>query len=62
MRCEVCHGLGKLKRSLQAEPESEIELPCSDCGGSGISHCCDGICAQPEDASGDVRYPSDSDH
>jgi len=49
MRCEVCHGLGKLKRALQAEPESEIELPCSDCGGSGIAHCCDGICAQPED-------------
>jgi DnaJ-class molecular chaperone len=22
--------------------------PCPDCNGSGVGHCCDGICAQPE--------------
>jgi hypothetical protein len=28
-----------------AEPAALI--PCPDCGGSGIAHCCDGICEQP---------------
>jgi hypothetical protein len=22
-------------------------IPCQDCGGQGIAHCCDGICEQP---------------
>jgi hypothetical protein len=22
-------------------------IPCPDCGGQGIGHCCDGICEQP---------------
>ena len=35
MRCEICHGTGKLL------------LPCPDCDGSGIAHCCDGLRAQP---------------
>jgi hypothetical protein len=23
-------------------------IPCPDCGGQGIAHCCDGICEQPD--------------
>jgi hypothetical protein len=23
-------------------------IPCPDCGGQGIGHCCDGICEQPD--------------
>jgi len=25
-------------------------IPCPDCGGAGIAHCCDGLCAQPDAA------------
>ena len=27
--------------------EQAALIPCPDCGGSGIAHCCDGICEQP---------------
>jgi hypothetical protein len=30
-------------------------VPCPDCGGSGIAHCCDGICEQP--GAADDRAP-----
>lgn len=25
-----------------------VTAPCPDCNGSGVAHCCDGICEQPE--------------
>jgi hypothetical protein len=62
MRCETCHGLGTVsakKRELLNEvslvattvsPEIShlIEMTCPECYGSGITHCCDGLCAQAE--------------
>jgi hypothetical protein len=32
------HGIGEM-------------IPCPDCGGQGIAHCCDGICEQPESSA-----------
>lgn len=26
-------------------------IPCPECGGTGIAHCCDGTCEQPAAAS-----------
>jgi hypothetical protein len=24
-------------------------IPCPDCGGQAIAHCCEGLCEQPDD-------------
>jgi hypothetical protein len=63
MRCEGCHGgavrvtsvplafpglLGALQVSADG---TAIELTCPECNGSGIAHCCDWICAQPQTES-----------
>jgi hypothetical protein len=42
VRCERCQGTGKSKNRHYFE-----ELPCPYCMGSGIAHCCDGLCEQP---------------
>lgn len=34
MQCEACHGSGSV---------GPLPIPCGDCGGSGVAHCCDGI-------------------
>ena len=60
MRCEACHGRGAVRvtrvplvfpcllDALQVAADgTAIELSCPECDGSGIAHCCDGICAQP---------------
>ena len=54
MRCDTCHGSGRIaaanSQALGAEkaaPAGLSELPCPDCDGCGIAHCCDGICEQP---------------
>lgn len=46
MRCETCHG------------QLMTGIPCPDCGGSGVAHCCDGICAQPETAGAYNSLPA----
>lgn len=58
MRCERCHGFGRIaipKGAIRRTPEGGAAFfkhggsePCPDCGGSGVAHCCDGICEQPE--------------
>lgn len=57
MRCERCQGKGlvvKLGPSMRHTFQDGTEIqtadfsssvPCPDCGGSGFSHCCDGITA-----------------
>ena len=35
--------------SANAQSRS-VMIPCPDCGGTGIAHCCDGICEQPDRA------------
>jgi RecJ-like exonuclease len=56
MRCESCHGTGRdfsERARTQASEGNAAELtaaerPCPDCQGSGIAHCCDGMCEQPQ--------------
>lgn len=52
MRCERCQGIGKLTYD-QLTPQEKGYMdqfgsvfPCPDCGGCGISHCCDGLTAE----------------
>jgi hypothetical protein len=51
MLCETCRWTGRpgfvrVPSSIQEDPCAMI--PCPDCGGQGIAHCCDGICEQPD--------------
>jgi hypothetical protein len=50
MRCEKCQGIGKVKgiACLHTGQSIEVEMPCRECGGTGVGHCCDGLCEQPE--------------
>ena len=51
MLCETCRLTGRpgfVRMARRADdPADEPMVPCPDCGGSGIAHCCDGICEQP---------------
>ena len=52
MLCETCRwnerpGFVRVPRSAQASDRYAL-IPCPDCGGQGVAHCCDGICEQPE--------------
>ena len=38
MICETCYGTGLIRQII----------PCHECGGHGVIHCCDGLCEQPE--------------
>jgi hypothetical protein len=51
MLCETCRwsgrpGFVRVVQTLQQSDHCEL-IPCPDCGGQGIAHCCDGICEQP---------------
>jgi hypothetical protein len=51
MICEWCGGYGMLpiiNIDKNTRPVICGEEPCFECGGTGITHCCDGICEQPE--------------
>ena len=46
MRCTFCDGTGKAHPgSMDWSPDG---LPCPDCGGTGILHCCEGEQCQPD--------------
>jgi hypothetical protein len=58
MICETCRWSGRPgfvpARHGRPTPDRPagpppMLVPCPDCGGQGIAHCCDGICAQPQD-------------
>jgi hypothetical protein len=58
MLCETCRYSGRVG-FVRAGGHSPIDdrvdeqaalIPCPDCGGSGIAHCCDGICEQASTA------------
>ena len=54
MLCETCRHSGRVgfvrasgdPADERADGQTRL-IPCPDCGGSGIAHCCDGICEQP---------------
>jgi len=53
MLCETCRYSGRVGfvraggHTSTNDRVDEQLIPCPDCGGSGIAHCCDGICEQP---------------
>ena len=53
MLCETCRYSGRVgfvRAAGHTPTDDRIDeqlVPCPDCGGSGIAHCCDGICEQP---------------
>lgn len=59
MICERCHGTGKIARYVPGDGEviagkaCEV-VPCPECNGSGLQHCCEGLCEQPEKESDDA--------
>jgi hypothetical protein len=58
MLCETCRYSGRVGFVRAGGPtptddrvdDQAALIPCPDCGGSGIAHCCDGICEQPSTA------------
>lgn len=48
MRCETCHGSGKLTMPLNGTPAIYPQLPCRECQGSGFAFCCEGERPCPE--------------
>lgn len=46
MRCENCFGWGWVVKTTHFFPRDRgvraDRVPCPDCGGSGVSHCCEG--------------------
>jgi hypothetical protein len=56
MLCETCRYSGRVgfvRASGHASTDDRADeqlIPCPDCGGSGIAHCCDGMCEQPNTA------------
>ena len=54
MRCETCQGRGWVRDQIPMfteYPNAAIrhpKVPCPDCGGCGVAHCCDGLTAANE--------------
>lgn len=49
MKCERCKGTGKDPVILLTWTAGRsIPAPCIDCGGTTFTHCCEGLCEQPE--------------
>lgn len=55
MICELCDGDGVLPVIAMPEGKPVItgEEPCFECGGTGITHCCEGLRPQPEQREGE---------
>lgn len=48
MICETCHGNGFCSDVAYTQGREYVtHVPCPECGGCGVSHCCDGH--QPSD-------------
>ncbi len=52
MLCDTCRWTERpgfvRARGGAREAGADGMIPCPDCGGQGIGHCCDGICEQPD--------------
>jgi len=55
MLCDTCRyserpGFVRVRRRARGIGQAGLDemIPCPDCGGQGIGHCCDGICEQPD--------------
>jgi hypothetical protein len=54
MICETCHGKGAIEERPGPD-QPALLVPCPDCGGYGIGHCCDGLAEQ--DLDGEAAEP-----
>jgi hypothetical protein len=45
---ELLSGVPLVVTTTSREISYLIALTCPECHGSGITHCCDGLCAQAE--------------
>jgi len=65
MICADCHGTGHVSEVYENEQGmGRVRLiPCGECGGSGITHCCDGLQEQPTQPhiSSSDSQPPDAD-
>ena len=69
MLCETCRWTerpGFIRRPAKPDPgpaaprdQAADFIPCPDCGGQAIAHCCEGLCEQP-DARGRYRVAGNS--
>jgi hypothetical protein len=57
MLCDTCRWTerpGFIRRPAATGPQDATAdqiaafIPCPDCGGQAIAHCCEGLCEQPE--------------
>jgi DnaJ-class molecular chaperone len=48
MRCDQCSGRGVVRRWILL-PNGDMlrDVPCRDCGGTGVLHCCEGMQEHP---------------
>ena len=59
MKCDQCDGFGMLADTADRPPwpvwearragEPAVPVPCPRCGGTGVSHCCEGDRCHPGD-------------
>lgn len=51
MLCPKCHGWGKVRKEphLHRFGKGYDMEPCSECYGTGIVHCCEGLIEQKDD-------------
>jgi hypothetical protein len=59
MKCDQCDGFGMLADAADRPPwpvwearradERAVPIPCPRCGGTGVSHCCEGDRCHPGD-------------
>jgi hypothetical protein len=64
MLCETCRwterpGFVRRDAGPQAADETPHFVPCPDCGGAAIAHCCEGLCEQPEADDGGPLPPGE---
>jgi hypothetical protein len=55
MLCDTCRWTerpGFIRRqpatATQQQDDGLDFVPCPDCGGQAVAHCCEGLCEQPE--------------
>ena len=55
MRCDRCHGTGTVPAIY-----GQLVRPCPDCGGTGITHCCEG--ERPDNGPPASVHPAFREH
>lgn len=56
MICDTCHGNGYITRAYIAGVV-DVTNPCPDCGGCGVTSCCDGDQPSVYDQADELEPP-----